>query len=79
MNATVDVLFAEALTLGDSQRMELVERLIPTVDDDMEIQGEQLAEVRRRVEEVRSGKVKTIPGEIVFQEVRASVAAVRQA
>ncbi len=79
MNATVDVLFEEALMLGDSQRMELVERLIPTVDDDLDIQVEQLAEVRRRVEEVRSGRVKTIPGEIVFREVRESLAAAKTA
>ena len=69
MSATIDTLFAEALALSDDTRLELVERLIPTIKSEPSLEAEQLQEVRRRMEEVHSGKVKTIPGEQVFQEI----------
>ena len=59
--------------------MELVERLIPTIQDEPEIEAEQLREVSLRIEEARLGTVETIPGEAVFREVRDSLAAMRRA
>lgn len=77
MIATIESLFNEALTLPDESRLQLVERLIPTIAGDSALEDEQLAEASRRREEVRSGQVQTIPGEQVFREVSASLAARR--
>lgn len=79
MIATIDSLFNEALALPDESRLQLVERLIPTIAGDSALEEEQLAEASRRREEVRSGQVQTIPGEQVFREVSASLAARRSA
>lgn len=79
MIATIDSLFEEALALPDDSRLQLVERLIPTIQSDPALDAEQLQEVQKRVEEVRSGQVKTIPGEQVFQEITQSLKTRRSA
>lgn len=75
MIADIDTLFAEALTLSDDTRLQLVERLIPTIQSEPSLEAEQAQEVQRRMDDVRSGRVKTIPGELVFQEIEQSLAA----
>ena len=79
MIATLDTLFAEAMSLTDDARLQLVERLIPTIQSEPSLEAEQVQEVQRRIEEVRSGRVKTIPGAQVFQEIEESLAARRTA
>ncbi|MEZ5385591.1 MAG: addiction module protein [Prosthecobacter sp.] len=79
MIATIDSLFEEALALPDDSRLQLVERLIPTIQSDPALDAEQVQEVQKRAEEVRSGQVKTIPGEQVFQEITQSLKARRSA
>jgi len=52
-------------------KLELVDRLLESIGPTQaEIDELWKIEVERRVEEVRSGKVKTIPGEQVFEEIR---------
>lgn len=75
MIADIDTLFAEALPLSDDTRLQLVERLIPTIQSEPSLEAEQAQEVQRRMDDVRSGRVKTIPGELVFQEIEQSLAA----
>ena len=79
MAATLDAFFAEALNLSDEIRLQLVERLIPTIHGEPSLEGEQIKEVRRRVEEVRSGLAKTLPGEDVFREIQESLESRRSA
>lgn len=79
MVATLDSLFAEAMSLPDNTRLQLVERLIPTIQSEPELEVEQAREVRRRMDEVRSGRVQMIPGEQVFGEVAQSLTSRRQA
>ncbi len=79
MIADIDTLFADALALPDDARLQLVERLIPTIQSEPSLEAEQVQEVQRRMEEVRSGRVKTIPGEQVFREIEQSLAARRKA
>jgi len=79
MIADIDTLFAEALALPDDSRLQLVERLIPTIHSEPSLEAEQVQEVQRRMEEVRSGPVKTIPGEQVFREIEQSLTARRMA
>lgn len=49
----------------------LIDRLLDSMNPRQEeIDELWKVEVERRVEEVRSGKVQTIPGEQVFEEIR---------
>lgn len=77
MTPTLDTVYQEALTLPESTRLELVERLLPTIATDPEIEAAQFSVVQQRRAEVESGRVKMIPGEDVFREVNAALTAKR--
>jgi len=66
-------LLKRALTLSDKERAELASSLIdsldPAVDTDAELAWQE--EIARRLEEVESGRVKTIPWEEVRRKGRA--------
>ena len=79
MIANIDTLFAEAMSLSDDTRLQLVECLIPTIQSEPSLEEEQLQEVRRRMENMRLGRVKTIPGKQVFREIEQSLASGRSA
>lgn len=74
MTPTLDTIYQEALNLPESTRLELVERLLPTIGNDLEIEAAQLLAVQQRRAEVESGQVQMIPGEDVFREVGAALA-----
>jgi putative addiction module component (TIGR02574 family) len=61
-------LLKHALTLSDKERAELASSLIdsldPTVDSDAELAWQE--EIARRLEEVETGRIKTVP----WDEVR---------
>lgn len=57
----------------------LTDSLIPTLQITPDLEAEQIQEVRRRIDEVRSGQVSTIPGEQVFTEIQQSLAIRRSA
>lgn len=69
MATSVEELYREALDLDARERAALAARLIESLDTEIEegVEPAWLAEVERRVEELDSGKVKTIP----WDEVRA--------
>jgi putative addiction module component (TIGR02574 family) len=75
MPLTLEQLTAEALKLPVESRALLADRLVESFDsaeiDD--IQRLWIAEALRRRDEVRSGQVKTVPGEKVLDEVRRLV------
>jgi putative addiction module component (TIGR02574 family) len=79
MIATLDSLFDEALSLSDDNRLQLIERLIPTIQSEPSLEADQISEVNRRIKEVKTGTVKTIPGEQVFDEIEQSLASRRNA
>lgn len=62
MNPTLDTLFANALTLSDKIRLQLVERLIPTIESVPSLEAEQVQEVQKRRDDVQSGRVKRCGG-----------------
>jgi putative addiction module component (TIGR02574 family) len=67
---------AEALELSVRERAQLVQRLIASLDEDAgenpaEIEHAWEAEIRRRLQEYRTGRVETIPATEVFAEARA--------
>ncbi len=65
---TMDIMEAEMLPID--LKLELVDRLVESISPSQKgIDELWKIEVERRVEEVRSGKVKTIPGEQMFAEI----------
>lgn len=66
-------LLQKALALSEHERAELASTLIdsldPITDDNVEAAWQE--EISRRIEDLRSGKAKTVPWETVYKEVRA--------
>ena len=76
MKATLEQVAEEALNLSVSDRSALTRILIQTLDpepadDAAEVEQAWQTEVEKRVDEVLSGRVKTIPAEEVFAKLRA--------
>ena len=72
MPLTFDQLTEEALLLPAESRVLLADKLVESLDRGEldEIQRLWAAEAIRRRDEIRSGKVKPVPGEQVLDEVR---------
>jgi putative addiction module component (TIGR02574 family) len=70
MRSTVEDVESAAMQLPRAERARLAERLIASLDEDTEIEQAWAEEIRRRVEELRSGAVQPIPGEQVFAELK---------
>jgi putative addiction module component (TIGR02574 family) len=74
-STTVDVrtLRKEALSLPQPARALLAQELLESLEentDQREIDALWAAEAERRLDEIKSGKVKCIPGEVVMRRVR---------
>ena len=78
---TVEQLTEEMLALPSEARALLADRLVVSLDpaEDDNVRLLWASEVRRRREEIRSGKVKTVPGDEAFARVRASLVVRRKA
>ncbi len=78
---TVEQLTEEILALPSEARALLADRLAESLDpaEDSDIHRLWAAEAGRRREEVRSGRVKTVPGDEALARVRESLAARRRA
>ncbi|MFZ2957615.1 MAG: addiction module protein [Candidatus Ozemobacteraceae bacterium] len=64
-------LIAEAISLPVEERAIVVDSLLKSLNPpESEIDKKWAAVAKRRLEEMRSGKVKGIPGEEVFQRIR---------
>jgi putative addiction module component (TIGR02574 family) len=74
--ATSEEIFRDAMALPPEARAELTERLVESLARDIspEITSAQLAEVRRRIEQVESGEVELIPGDEALARVRSLLA-----
>ena len=74
MTAEVSELLKKALSLSPEERAALAGSLLESLDESTSEEGVEEAwalEIRRRLEEIRSGKVQTIP----YEEVRRRLAA----
>jgi len=76
MKATLEQVAEEALNLSVSDRSALTRLLIQTLgpepaEDAGEVQQAWQVEVEKRVDEILSGRVKTVPAEEVFAKLRA--------
>lgn len=64
-------LFDEAGSLPTEIRMQLVEKLLRSLNPTQkEIDKLWAKEAEKRVDDIRTGKTKTIPGEKVFKKIR---------
>jgi putative addiction module component (TIGR02574 family) len=72
MPLTLEELTEEAMQLPAAARVELAGKLVESLESAEIDQIQQLwaTEAVRRRDEIRSGKVKAIPGEQVLEEVR---------
>jgi putative addiction module component (TIGR02574 family) len=72
MTSQVSELLEKALALSIQDRGLLIDRLIESLDEEPAEEGVEAAwdaEIAKRVEDVRSGRVKLIPGEQVLREI----------
>jgi putative addiction module component (TIGR02574 family) len=72
MALTVEQIVEEALALPSEARALLADRLVESLDptEDGDIQQLWIAEARRRRDDVRAGRVQTIPGDEALERVR---------
>jgi len=72
MSLTIEQIAKEALALPGETRALLADRLVESLDpmDDEHIQQHWVIEARRRRDDVRSGRVQTIPGDEALERVR---------
>jgi putative addiction module component (TIGR02574 family) len=71
MTATTDELVSIAESLPIDLKIELIDKLLESISPSQgEIDELWKVEVERRIDEIESGKVNTIPGEEVFARIR---------
>jgi putative addiction module component (TIGR02574 family) len=81
MTPQVSELLEKALALSTQERGLLAARLIDSLDDGPAEEGVEEAwqeEINRRMDDIRSGRVKTIPGEEVRVRLNARLRDSRQ-
>lgn len=67
-------LLEKALALSTKDRGLLIDRLVASLDDEPADEGVEAAwdeEIKRRIDDIRSGRVKTIPREQVLGRLKA--------
>ena len=69
MTMTIDEIANQALALPGEARALLAEKIVESLDQES-IQEIWLTEAKKRRDEVRSGRVKSIPGVEAMQSVR---------
>ena len=72
MATTIEQLAEQAMNLSSESRAQLADLLVESLDANAlgRIDEMWLSEAKRRRDEVRSGQVKTIPGQSALQKVR---------
>lgn len=76
MSMSVEQITDEVLALPSEARALLADRLVESLDpaEDGDLHQLWAVEARRRLDDVRSGRVKTIPGEAALAQVRRALA-----
>ncbi|MDO8788790.1 MAG: addiction module protein [Sulfuritalea sp.] len=73
MGNQLELLEAEALQLTASERAAFAQVLLASLDEDAEIEEAWAAETERRIADIESGAVQTIPIADALAHVRASL------
>lgn len=64
-------LIEEAVSLPVEERARIAESVLQSLNaPDQGVEAAWAAEAQRRLEELRSGQVEAIPGELVFERIR---------
>ncbi len=71
MSTSLEVLEAEVLQLAPADRSHLLEKLIASLDLDLEVEEAWAREADRREAELESGLVVAVPGEEAIARLRA--------
>ena len=76
MSMTVEQIAVAALSLPSEARALLADRLVESLDpaEDGVVRQLWASEAKRRLDEVRSGRVQTIPGDEALARVRSAIA-----
>jgi putative addiction module component (TIGR02574 family) len=69
MEWTAEDVESAALRLSREERAHLAGRLVVSLNEDATVEQAWTEEIRRRVDELRSGAIQTIPGGQVFDEL----------
>jgi len=71
MSPELDELLKRAMALPAEDRAAMASSLIESLDEavDEDVEAAWNEEIKRRVDDIRSGRVKTIPGEQVLREL----------
>ncbi len=79
MSSTAKRIITEAMNLSSSERAQIAEELISSLDElpDEEVEKAWQAEINRRIDEVESGKVQCVPWEQILEKLRANARAQR--
>ncbi len=72
MTISVNELATKAMELSGEARALLAEKLVESLDQEI-VDKIWLAEVKKRRDEVRSGRVKPVPGIEVMESVRKAI------
>ena len=67
---SIDQLMQEALSLPKDLRLQLVEKLLDSLEVDETVQSEWLIEAQKRRDDILNGSVQPIPGEEALAKVR---------
>lgn len=72
MTISSDKLYDEAIQLPREAKLMLIEKLLKNVGNDMDegVEALQVQEVKRRRDDIRSGKTQPVPGEQALKRVR---------
>jgi len=75
MRLTVEQIAEEALSLPSDARALLADRLVESLDpaEDEDIRQLWINEACRRRDEVRGGRIQTIPGDVALAQVRQAI------
>ena len=73
MSLTYDQIAAEAMQLSAEERADLADKLWMSVDTPEAVAAAWDAEIERRIAQIDSGEVETIPFEEVMAELRAKL------
>ena len=70
MPVTVEHLLEQALCLSDEGRVALAERLLESVSPSPALMAEHLAMARARADDLDSGRVQAVPGEVALKLIK---------
>lgn len=75
MSSNLDQVTADAMRLPLRDRVQLAQRLVSTLDEEVETDTEALwfTEAERRLEDLRTGRVKGIDSEEAFRTAREAL------